>query len=57
MKRTLPLSMMIIALTVAIVGHRASSAQDKQDKYSLVQGGLAFSEFKGFRRLAARRPK
>jgi len=49
MKRTLPLSMMIIALTVAIVGHRASSAQDKQDKYSLkVPGGLAFSEFRGY---------
>jgi hypothetical protein len=49
MKRTLPLSMMIIAVAVSILGHRASSAQDKQDKYSLkVPGGLAFSEFKGY---------
>ena len=57
MKRILPLLMVIIALALAVLGHRASSAQDKQDKYTLkVPGGLAFSEFKGWRtgRLSAR---
>ena len=42
-------SLMMIALALAVLGHRASSAQDKQDKYTLkVPGGLAFSEFKGY---------
>ena len=46
MKRTLPLWVAIIVLAVAVLGHRASSAQDK---YTLkVPGGLAFSEFKGY---------
>jgi hypothetical protein len=49
MKRILPLLVAIIALAFAILGHRASSAQDKQDKYTLkVPGGLAFSDFKGY---------
>jgi hypothetical protein len=48
MKRILPLLVAIIALALALLGHRASSAQDKQDKYTLkVPGGLAFSDFKG----------
>jgi hypothetical protein len=49
MKRTLPLSMAIIALALAVLGHGASSAQDKQDKYTLkVPGGVAFSDFRGY---------
>ena len=49
MKKILPLLMVIIALAVAVLSHRAGSAQDKQDKYTLqVPGGLAFSEFKGY---------
>ena len=49
MKRILPLLMVIIALALAVLGRRASSAQDKQDKYTLkVPGGLAFSDFKGY---------
>ena len=56
MKRILPLLMVIVALavavlghTVAVSGHRAGSAQDNQDKYTLkIPGGIAFSEFKGY---------
>jgi hypothetical protein len=49
MKRILSLSMVMIALALAVLGHRASSAQEKQDKYTLkVPDGLAFSEFKGY---------
>ena len=49
MKRILPLLMAIIALALAVLGHRASSAQDEQEKYTLkVPGGLAFSDFKGY---------
>ena len=49
MKRILPLLMAIIALVLAVLGHRVSPAQDKQDKYTLkVPGGLAFSDFKGY---------
>ena len=49
MKKILPLLMAIIALALAVLGHRVSSAQDKQDKYTLkVPGGLAFSDFKGY---------
>jgi hypothetical protein len=48
MKRILPLLVAIVALAV-VLGHRVSSAQDKQDKYTLkVPGGLAFSDFKGY---------
>src|ERR1700721_1205378 len=48
MKRLL-LLMTIIALMLAIPGHKTSSAQDKQDKYTLkIPGGLAFSDFKGY---------
>src|ERR1700677_3087758 len=35
MKRVLPLLVAIIALAIAVLGHRASSAQDEQDKYTL----------------------
>jgi hypothetical protein len=39
----------LLALTLAVLGSRVSSAQNKQDKYTLsVPGGLAFSEFKGY---------
>ena len=49
MKRILPSMVVIVALAVAVLGHRTGSAQDKQDKYTLkVPGGLAFSEFKGY---------
>lgn len=49
MKRILPLLMAIIALVLAVLGHRVSPAQDKQDKYTQkVPGGLAFSDFKGY---------
>ena len=51
MKRTLPLLVVIIALAFSftILGGRAGSAQDKQDKYSLaITGGLAFSEIRGY---------
>jgi hypothetical protein len=45
MKRIL----VIIALALAAWEGGPSSAQDKQDKYTLkVPGGLAFSEFKGY---------
>jgi Cytochrome P460 len=49
MKKILPLLMAIIALALAFLGHRVSSAQDKENKYTLkVPGGLAFSDFKGY---------
>src|SRR5271156_5361567 len=49
MKRFLLLLMPIIALMLAVLGHKTSSAQGKQDKYSLeIPGGLAFSDFKGY---------
>ncbi len=49
MKRVLSLLVVIIALALAMLGSRAGSAQDKQDKYALkVPGGLAFAEFKGY---------
>jgi hypothetical protein len=39
----------IVALVLAVLAGRPSSAQDKQDKYTLqVPGGLAFSEIKGY---------
>jgi hypothetical protein len=49
MKRTLPFWMAVIALSLAVVGLRASSAQDNQNKYTLsIPGGIAFSDFKGY---------
>ena len=49
MKTTLYGVAAIVALVLAIPGGRSSSAQDKQDKYTLqVPGGLAFSEIKGY---------
>ena len=49
MKTTLSGVVTIIALALAVLGGRSSSAQEKQDKYTLqVPGGLAFSEIKGY---------
>ena len=49
MKTTLSVVTLIVALVFAVVGSRSSSAQDKQDKYTLqIPGGLAFSEIKGY---------
>src|ERR1700728_763812 len=49
MKRFLLLLMAIIALMLAVMGHKTISAQAKQDKYTLkIPGGLAFSDFKGY---------
>ena len=49
MKRSLLLLMAIIALMLAVLVHKTSSAQSKQDKYTLkIPGGLAFSDFKGY---------
>jgi cytochrome P460 len=49
MKRFLLLMMAIIALMLVVLSHKTSSAQDKQDKYTLkIPGGIAFSEFKGY---------
>jgi hypothetical protein len=48
MKKIPPL-MVILAIALAVLDDRASSAQDRQDKYTLkVPGGLAFSEFRGY---------
>jgi hypothetical protein len=49
MKRFLSLLMLIGTTVVVVLGHNVSSAQDKQDKYTLkVPGGLAFADFKGY---------
>ena len=49
MKRIQRLVVVITALALAVLGGTTTSAQDKQDKYTLkVPGGLAFSEFKGY---------
>ncbi|MGH7383968.1 MAG: cytochrome P460 family protein [Candidatus Rokuibacteriota bacterium] len=49
MKSTRILVVVIIAIVLAILGGRAVTAQDKQDKYTLkVPDGLAFSEFRGY---------
>jgi len=49
MKRNLPGTMVVIALALAVLGVRAISAQNKQDKYTLrVPGGLALADFKGY---------
>jgi Cytochrome P460 len=49
MKRTFFLLIAIIAVALAVPGHRAGSAQDKQDKYTLkIPGGIEFSDFKGY---------
>ena len=48
MKR-LPLVIGAISLVLAVCGDKASTAQEKQDKYTLqVPGGLSFSEVKGY---------
>lgn len=39
----------VLAVVLGVVGGRASSAQDKQDKYTLqIPGGLSFSEIRGY---------
>src|ERR1700733_10620922 len=49
MRTTLSGVMVIVAVGLAVLGGKASSAQDKQDKYSLqIPGGLAFSEIRGY---------
>jgi hypothetical protein len=51
MKTTLYGVLAIVALVIAVVAGRSSSAQDKdkQDKYTLqIPGGLAFSEVRGY---------
>jgi hypothetical protein len=49
MKKVLALLALIFATAAAVLGHRVSSAQDKQDKYTLkVPGGLAFSDIRGY---------
>lgn len=49
MKTTLYGVAVILALAIAVVSGRSSSAQDKQDKYTLqIPGGLSFSEIKGY---------
>ena len=49
MKTTLFGVAVIVVLVLAVVGGRSSSAQDKQDRYTLqVPGGLAFSEIRGY---------
>ena len=49
MKATLSLIAAIVAVALAVLGGRASSAQQKQDKYTLrVPGGLSFSEIRGY---------
>lgn len=49
MKTTLSGVVAIVAVVLAVLGGSPSSAQVKQDKYTLqVPGGLAFSEIKGY---------
>ncbi len=50
MKTTLyGVTAIVALLIIAVVGGRAGSAQEKQDKYTLqIQGGLAFSEIRGY---------
>jgi hypothetical protein len=49
MKRFLFLLVAIVALVLAVLGRKTSSAQGKQDKYTLkIPGGIAFSDFKGY---------
>jgi Cytochrome P460 len=49
MKRISILLAVIVAVALAVLGGNTSSAQDKQDKYSLqIPGGLSFSEVKGY---------
>jgi hypothetical protein len=49
MNRILPLVMIVIALALAVSSSRTTSAQEKQDRYTLqIPGGLAFSEIRGY---------
>lgn len=49
MKRIVSGVLATVALASAVVGGRYSSAQEKQDKYTLeIPGGLAFSEIRGY---------
>ena len=49
MKASLSAVVMIVSLAFAVLGGRTSSAQGKQDKYTLqIPGGLSFSEVRGY---------
>ena len=49
MKKVLLLVIGAISLVLGVCGDKASTAQEKQDKYTLqVPGGLSFSEIKGY---------
>jgi hypothetical protein len=49
MNRILPLVMIVIALALAVSSSRTTSAQEKQDRYTLqIPGGLSFSEIRGY---------
>jgi hypothetical protein len=49
MKRILYVMTAILALVIAVVISKSSTAQEKQDKFALqIQGGLSFSEVKGY---------
>jgi hypothetical protein len=49
MKATLYGVAAIVALMIAVVGGKSTSAQAKQNKYTLqIPGGLAFSEIRGY---------
>jgi hypothetical protein len=49
MKRTLPLLVAAVSFAAVCVGYTVSSAQEKQDKYTLkIPGGIAFSDFRGY---------
>jgi len=49
MKTTPYVMAAIVALVLALPGGRSSSAQEKQDKYTLqIPGGLSFSEIRGY---------
>ena len=49
MKKVLAFLAVIFAIAIAFAGFRGSSAQDKQDKYTLkVPGGLAFADIRGY---------
>jgi hypothetical protein len=49
MKTSLSGVVAFVALALAVLGGKASSAQDQQDKYALrIEGGLSFSEIRGY---------
>ena len=49
MNKALYVVMAIVAMAIVVEAGRSSSAQEKQDKYTLqIPGGIAFSEVKGY---------